>query len=47
MNRITALRPASLLKNLNLFAALWLIFAVVAALKQYDTDNFNNYKIFQ
>jgi hypothetical protein len=47
MNRITALRPARLLKNLNLFASLWLIFAVVAALKQYYTNKFNNYKIFQ
>jgi hypothetical protein len=47
MNRISALRPLKLLENLNLFAALWLIFAVVAALKQFYTDKFNNYKIFQ
>jgi len=43
----TVLRPAKLLEKPHFFAALWLILAVVAALKQYYTDKFNNYKIFQ
>lgn len=43
----SVLRPAKLLEKPNLFAVLWLIIAVVAALKQYYSDNFNNYKIFQ
>ena len=41
------LKPAKLLEKTNLFAALWLILAIVAALKQYYTGKFNNYKIFQ
>lgn len=47
MNRISGLRPLKLLENLNLFAVLWLILALIASLKQYYSDNFNNYKIFQ
>jgi hypothetical protein len=47
MNRILDIKPAKLLDRVNLFAALWLILSVIAALKQYATDRFNNYKIFQ
>ena len=47
MNRISGLRPLKLLENLNLFAVLWLILALIASLKQYFSGNFNNYKIFQ
>jgi hypothetical protein len=47
MNRILDIKPDRLLDRVNLFAALWLILSVIAALKQYATDRFNNYKIFQ
>lgn len=47
MNRILDIKPAKLLDRVNLFAVLWLILSVIAALKQYATDRFNNYKIFQ
>lgn len=47
MIRILDIKPAKILNNVNLFAALWLILSVIAAVKQYSTDRFNNYKIFQ
>lgn len=47
MIRILDIKPTKILNNVNLFAALWLILSVIAAVKQYSTDRFNNYKIFQ
>jgi hypothetical protein len=35
MNKLSAIKAAKILENPNLFAAIWLILSVVAALKQY------------
>jgi hypothetical protein len=40
-------KSIKIFENLNLFAAIWLAISLIAALKQYYTDKFNNYKIFQ
>jgi hypothetical protein len=40
-------KSIKIFESLNLFAAIWLVISQIAAIKQYYTDKFNNYKIFQ